>query len=83
MTNDKKCIVPIKQVCFTVNVSQGFADIVFHQKYNNEQDVPLEVIYMMPTSETFVCNKIAIDYTMPDGTVESIETKVVERTKGE
>ena len=37
----------------------------------------------MPIAETFACNKIAIDYTMPDGQVESIETKVMGRMEGQ
>ena len=78
-TSDRKMIVPLKQVCFNVNVNQGFADIVIHQRYENDLETPLEVIFMMPISSTFACNKIAVDYTLPDGKVERIETIVTER----
>ena len=83
IVESKNFILPLKQVCFTVSVNEGFADIVFHQKYENNLDEPLEIIFMMPISETFACNKIGIDYSMPDGTVESIETVVIERSSGE
>jgi len=37
---------------------------------------------MVPTSEeNFTCNKIAIDYTLANGTTDTIETRVVEREK--
>ena len=83
MTRDKKHILPLKQVCFTANVSQGFADIVLHQRYENELEQPLEIIFNLPTSENFSCNKIAVDYTLPDGSIDTIETKIVGREKGE
>ena len=37
---------------------------------------------MIPTSGSYSCNKIAIDYTLADGKTESIETRVVSREKG-
>ena len=39
---------------------------------------------MIPTSnENFSCNKIAIDFTLPDGSVEQIETRVREREQAQ
>ena len=49
-TSDRKMIVPLKQVCFNVQVTQGFADIVIQQRYENDLETPLEVIFMMPIS---------------------------------
>ena len=72
-------LLPLKQVSFIVNICQGYADMVMHQKYVNEADQPLEIQFMMPLSESFTCQKIAVDFTMPDGTTESFETRVVER----
>jgi hypothetical protein len=34
---------------------------------------------MMPIGENFTCQKIAIDFTMPDGSITSLETRVFER----
>ena len=82
-SSDGKMIVPLRQVCFNVLVSQGFADIVIHQRYENYFETPLEVIFTMPISSTFACNKIAVDYTLPDGKVESIETIVTERQRAQ
>ena len=38
---------------------------------------------MLPISETIACNKIEIDYTMPDGSVKSIKTMVMESNREE
>lgn len=74
-------LIPLKQVSFTVKVCQGFADMVVHQKYVNDISEPLEIQFMMPTSESFTCSKIAVDFTLPDGSTESLETRVVERER--
>ena len=34
---------------------------------------------MMPIGESFSCQKIAIDFTMPDGSIKSLETRIFER----
>ena len=74
-------MLPLKQVSFTVNVVQGFADMVMHQKYVNELEQPLEIEFMMPTAESFTCHKIALEFHLADGSVESFETKVIERER--
>jgi len=76
-------LVPLKQVCFTVDVSQGFADMIVHQKYENPLEQPLEIVFMMPKSETFTCQKIAIEFRLEDGTIEALETRVVERERAQ
>lgn len=38
---------------------------------------------MMPTSQSFTVSKIAVEYTMPTGEKERIETSVVERKQAE
>ena len=73
-------MVPLKQVFFDIDVCQGFADYTIHQAFENETDHPIEVIYMIPTSDdNFSCNKIAVEFTLPDGSVEQIETRIRER----
>lgn len=52
-----------------------------HQSYVNELEQPLEIQFMMPTSEKFACNKIAIDFQLADGSTETYETKVVDRER--
>ena len=73
----------LKQVGFNVEVFQGFADFVMHQLYENEKDGPIEIVFKMPISDTFTLNQIAIDFTLEDGTVKQIITKVSEREKAE
>ena len=57
--------------------------MVMHQKYVHEADHPLEIQFMMLLSESFTCQKIAVNFTMPDGSTESFETRVVERVRAE
>ena len=76
-------MLPLKNVSFTVNVVQGFADMIMHQKYVNELEQPLEIEFMMPTAESFTCHKIALEFQLEDGSVEKFETKVIERERGE
>ena len=84
VTSDKKHLVPLRQVCFMIDVAQGFADMVIHQRYENELDDSLEVLFNVPTSSTgFSCNKIEMDCTLEDGSILSIETKVVAREEVE
>ena len=78
-----KQLLPLKQVSFSVNICQGYADFVMHQSYVNELEQPLEIQFMMPTSEKFSCDKIAIDFQFADGSTEAYETKVVDRLRGQ
>jgi len=34
---------------------------------------------MMPYSDSFTLNKIIVDFTLSDGTIKTLETKVTER----
>lgn len=52
-----------------------------HQKYKNELAVPLEIVFLLPASDSFACNKIQVDFTLTDGTTQSIETVVKEIRK--
>jgi hypothetical protein len=54
-----------------------------HQLYENESDNPLEILFMMPLSETFTLNKIEIDFVLNDGSVKSIASKIDTREKAE
>ena len=50
--------VPLKQVGFSIDICQGFADFVMHQSYENPEENPLEITFMMPTSDNFVLSEI-------------------------
>jgi hypothetical protein len=52
-----------------------------HQIYENSTDHPLETLFMMPYSEKFTVSKIIVDFTLADGTVKTLETKMSERSK--
>ena len=68
---------------FKINVNEGFADFVMHQLYENESENPLEILFMMPLSDTFTLNKIEIDFVLDDGSVKSIASKIEVREKAE
>ncbi len=71
--------VPLLRANFEVEISMGYADMILHQVYENTNDYPLETLFMMPYSDTFTLNKIIVDFTLTDGTVRILETKVCER----
>ena len=50
-----------------------------NQVYENNNEHPLETLFMMPYSDTFTLSKIIVEYIMSDGTKKTLETKVSER----
>ena len=54
-----------------------------HQLYENESEDPLEILFMMPLSDTFTLNKIEIDFVLSDGTVKKVASKIDAREKAE
>ncbi len=66
--------IPLLTTLFDVTISMGFADIVFHQVYENRNDNPLETLFMMPYSDSFALNKIIVDFTLENGTIKTLET---------
>ena len=71
----------MKQVGFKININEGFADFVMHQLYENESENPLEILFMMPLSDTLTLNKIEIDFVLGDGSVKSIASKIEAKEK--
>ena len=55
--------------------------MIIHQKYENELDVPVEILFAMPTSQTFTVSQIAVDFILEDGTVDSLQTRIFERER--
>ena len=56
---------------------------MMHQLYENESDNPLEVLMMMPLSDTFTINKIEIDFVLSDGSVTTVVSRVEEKQKAQ
>ena len=56
---------------------------MMHQLYENESDSPLEVLMMMPLSDTFTINKIEIDFVLSDGSVTTVVSRVEEKQKAQ
>ena len=48
--------------------------MIMHQAYENNNDYPLETLFMMPYSDTFTLNKIIVSFTLADGQVSTLET---------
>ena len=47
----------------------------------NGSDEPLELLYMMPVSQTFTLSSITVDFTLVDGTRKSVSTRIVEKER--
>ena len=71
----------MQQVGFKINVNEGFADFVMHQLYENESENPLEIVFMMPLSDTFTINKLEVDFVLSDGSVKTIVSRIEEKIK--
>ena len=74
-------VIPLKQVNFQVSLAQGFADMIVHQRYVNELDVPVEIQFCMPTGQSITVGQIIVDFTLEDGTEERLQTRIVERER--
>ena len=64
-------------------MQQGYADFVMHQLYENPNGYPLEILFMIPVSDTFTLSHVEIDFMMADGSVKTILSRVAERVKAE
>ena len=76
-----KTTIPLKSTRFDVDITQGYADMVLHQVYENQNEHPLETLFMIPYSETFILHKIVADFVLHDGTTQTLETVVEKRDK--
>ena len=54
-----------------------------HQLYENKSENPLELLFVMPISDTFTLNKIEVDFVLGDGSVKTIVSRIEERQKAE
>ena len=79
MDRQTNSYIPLKMVRFQVDISQGLADVILHQVYENPNDYPLEVLFAMPISKEFNLNRIEVDFILQDGSKKCLVTKVYER----
>ena len=75
--------IPLKKARFEVDITQGYADVILHQVYENDSDKALEVLFAMPISLGFSLNSIEVDFTLEDGTKKTLVTKCEERVKAQ
>ena len=68
---------------FKIDVNGGYADFVMHQLYENKRPNPLELVFIMPVSDTFTLNKIEVDFVLFDGSIKTIVSRVEVRSKAE
>ena len=73
----------MKQVAFSVNISQGYADWVIHQQYFNNSDQQREIVFLVPLNIDLELSLIEVDFVMMDSTIRTVVTKVIERGKEE
>ena len=52
-----------------------------HQLYENESENPLEIVFMMPLSDTFTINKLEVDFVLSDGSVKTVVSRIEEKIK--
>ena len=71
----------MQRVGFKINVNKGVADFVMHQLYRNESENPLEIVFMMPISDTFTINKLEVDFVLSDNSVKTVVTRIEEKIK--
>ena len=55
------------------------AEFKMTQIYANEEDSPLETVFVFPKDVRSVISKLSIDFTLDNGSKYSIETKIEER----
>jgi hypothetical protein len=67
VSREERVKLPLKNCLFTADIVSGYADLIFHQKYENTGEDPLEIDFMMPVSDSFTISKIVIDFTLEDG----------------
>ena len=79
MDNELDTVIPLKHASFTVDINQGYADMVLHQIYENDTDHALETLFMMPHAKNFFLSHIEVDFRLEDGTTKTLKTKVSER----
>ena len=79
MNKELNTVIPLKYASFTVDINQGYADMVLHQIYENDKDHALETLFMMPYAENFFMSHIEVDFRLEDGTTKTLKTKVSER----
>ena len=75
---DTKQKIPLITCGFEVTIQEGYADVNIKQLYENTKECPLETLFMMPLSEEFALNQIDVEFCLPDGTKEYLQTRVVE-----
>lgn len=83
ISKETNTYIPLKQVHFQVEMQQGFADVTLHQHYTNDADHALETLFMLPKADTFILSKIIVEFTLQDGSIEHLETKVMEREQAQ
>ncbi len=79
MNKELNTVIPLKHASFSVDINQGYADMVLHQIYENYEDHALETLFMMPYAENFFMSHIEVDFHLEDGTIKTLKTKVSER----
>ena len=73
----------MKSINLDVEVVQSMASFVMTQNYVNIEENPLETVYLYPTDVQAVLSKITTKFTLQDGTVSEMETKIGLREKVE
>jgi len=75
--------IPLKKIELMGNIVHSVCSFRMIQHYVNIENIPLETVFLFPKSTNTSINKITCEFTLPDGTTKTIETKVDERKKAE
>ena len=75
--------VPLKKIELTGNVVNSVCSFQMVQHYVNIEEIALETVFLFPKTEKTVMSKIQCSFTLEDGTIKAIETKIEERKRAE
>ncbi len=75
--------IPLKQILIEADIVQSTASLQMTQVYINNEDCPIESVFLFPMDVAAVVSKLTIDFTLQDGKKHSLETVIDEKEKVE
>jgi hypothetical protein len=75
--------VPLKSINLDVKIINSLSAFEMTQYYINEEENPLETIFLFPVDMNVAFSKITADFKLKDGSIKHVETIIEEREKVE
>ncbi|TNV84285.1 hypothetical protein FGO68_gene9917 [Halteria grandinella] len=80
---DTNMPIPMRFIHFNVDIIQNIASFEMVQEYINLNDYALETVFLFPKDASSVISQICCTFTLADGTIKEMFTKVEDRQKAE